>query len=88
MGCEESKSSACRLLLFLLFLSWLLASAFPSFLSGYRSAATPILPARNSRAGCAGLHSFCLSSVFIFLKSPLNCGSATQASRNHGRHGK
>lgn len=59
------------------FLSWLLASAFPSF-PGYRSALTN-LAGQEFASGLCGFAFFLFEFVFIFWKSPLNCGSTSRA---------
>ena len=62
---------------FFFFLSWLLASAFPSFL-GYRSATTD-LAGQEFASGLCGFAFFCLNLSLSFENRPLNCGSTSRA---------
>lgn len=81
MGCEESEVLVDYYCFF--FLSWLLASAFPSF-PGYRSALTN-LAGQEFASGLCGFAFFLFEFVYLLKIAP---ELRFDKSRNHGRHGK
>ena len=89
MGCEESRvlvDNYC----FFRFFSWLLLASFQLSFPPWLPLSYTNLAGQEFASGLCGFAFFLFEFVFYRLEtSPLNfCGSTTQASRNHGRHGK